>query len=1022
MFTSRFEITGTLENLSNCSTFDFFSIQMSPAKASTSSETNVPSTTINESVKAVCQTENIKKDETTRKSVEFSVVNDDQHNKNSKICEEKVRSEHTPIQEEILLGSVTTMSSPALRSSARVIQKMKMDSIRPVSPSQNDKKDSKDDRQKTPVQTRPLRVIWTNIERNLFFEALNEFGKDFDAISHYVNAKQRRKSTTDPTYKTKDHVRFIYYQTFHKVIKYLRFSEDIKKHAQELYALINYGEMRKKLVFVNAKACMKLKELVYHGSVSIRLKGKNIRIKTPSCKALRQLNQMEEWQEEIKLPSKVDVYLKPANVDSWSRVQTLAQNPRVKTILPLQKRVLSLLKTFEVRWRCRDIRLCEQTMTLAANLLPTNSKSSANEVKHHIDSETFQTLKNSEPVFCLAPPVDTIIHRPMVNLAEFMSSNSICLNSYEDRIGVTVKGESLCTERLNVLKEIIKTSKRQRHDSGVEKKTIDGKKIKVELDAKVSESTVSSEKKDDTDVPCQSQPELSSPTTFEIDGIKHIESLFDENDKKESFPMDISFNLNNETIDNKDEIKLVGIKEFITSSNDAEIGDDVKNVITEIPRTNETKSNKKKCTKKKTDTRKDNFRPLLNDDVIREIKRGWTVSNVGDLTVGDLYIMFGKDFKVSLEYKWIEPLKVESTVTSDSVVSTDVVLEKKNELGSKLKQLLVLANMTDKVKKKSNCVCGHFCDNRLNKSRNPTEVFPRSFVSNKIYPSSHNDNGLFRQPVLPLRGGLSHIEAYKLSLNSRNKQSRWLKSRNNRPSKQVIVQRILPLQPGMTQSVVTAGMDFMSNGIIRPNGVTSTVSRETSHSSKSFSNNDMGLHKNRKNTEDDDSASTSSAAKMKIETSTEKVDKVDTTNSKADSFIEIIDESQPPPEVQKATENVGDDACIQSIMDLSLPSPISNGNMDEYFSYNNPPMSPMTILRQSPTDPKWFEDNVNDFSLSSFLGHLDSTCEAEKRRKSPNNDADSSNLSSITEGSVDYMTKFEQLAKEMIHQEQTLEK
>lgn len=163
-------------------------------------------------------------------------------------------------------------------------------------------------------------MIWTNIERNLFFEALNEFGKDFDAISHYVNAKQRRKSTTDPTYKTKDHVRFIYYQTFHKVIKYLRFSDgksvdealllklrifiqknfsfffaiaDIKKHAQELYALINYGEMRKKLVFVNAKACMKLKELVYHGSVSIRVKGKNIRIKTPSCKALRQLNQME---------------------------------------------------------------------------------------------------------------------------------------------------------------------------------------------------------------------------------------------------------------------------------------------------------------------------------------------------------------------------------------------------------------------------------------------------------------------------------------------------------------------------------------------------------------------------------------------------------------------------------------------------------------------------------------------------------------------------------------------------------
>lgn len=64
-----------------------------------------------------------------------------------------------------------------------------------------------------------------------------------------------------------------------------------------------------------------------------------------------------EWQEEIKLPSKVDVYLKPANSEAWARVQGLAQNPRVKTVLPLQKRVLSLIKTMQMRWRSREARL-----------------------------------------------------------------------------------------------------------------------------------------------------------------------------------------------------------------------------------------------------------------------------------------------------------------------------------------------------------------------------------------------------------------------------------------------------------------------------------------------------------------------------------------------------------------------------------------------------------------------------------------------------------------------------------------
>lgn len=68
---------------------------------------------------------------------------------------------------------------------------------------------------------------------------------------------------------------------------------DVKKLAQELYAIINFGEMRKKLMFINQKDCMKLKELVYKGSVKMRVKGKNVLIKTPSCKALRKLNQLE---------------------------------------------------------------------------------------------------------------------------------------------------------------------------------------------------------------------------------------------------------------------------------------------------------------------------------------------------------------------------------------------------------------------------------------------------------------------------------------------------------------------------------------------------------------------------------------------------------------------------------------------------------------------------------------------------------------------------------------------------------
>lgn len=68
---------------------------------------------------------------------------------------------------------------------------------------------------------------------------------------------------------------------------------EVRKQVQEVYTLINYGEMRRKLQFVTDKHFMKLRYLIYHGHVTLRCKGKNIRIKTPSCKSLRRLNQLD---------------------------------------------------------------------------------------------------------------------------------------------------------------------------------------------------------------------------------------------------------------------------------------------------------------------------------------------------------------------------------------------------------------------------------------------------------------------------------------------------------------------------------------------------------------------------------------------------------------------------------------------------------------------------------------------------------------------------------------------------------
>lgn len=62
---------------------------------------------------------------------------------------------------------------------------------------------------------------WSTEDKNAFFEALSEYGKDFEAIQNHmiVKAKKRGEQTT----KNKDQARFFYYRMWHKISKHLKF-------------------------------------------------------------------------------------------------------------------------------------------------------------------------------------------------------------------------------------------------------------------------------------------------------------------------------------------------------------------------------------------------------------------------------------------------------------------------------------------------------------------------------------------------------------------------------------------------------------------------------------------------------------------------------------------------------------------------------------------------------------------------------------------------------------------------------
>lgn len=62
-------------------------------------------------------------------------------------------------------------------------------------------------------------------DKNTFFKALNEYGKDFDALQSYFLSQGKKKGLPNVMIKNKEQIRHFYYRTWLKISKHLKFSE-----------------------------------------------------------------------------------------------------------------------------------------------------------------------------------------------------------------------------------------------------------------------------------------------------------------------------------------------------------------------------------------------------------------------------------------------------------------------------------------------------------------------------------------------------------------------------------------------------------------------------------------------------------------------------------------------------------------------------------------------------------------------------------------------------------------------------
>lgn len=237
----------------------------------------------------------------------------------------------------------------------------------------------------------------THDDHKLFFEALGEYGKDFQNIQQYMAQKggkstnksseqnksndpqERREQDKKEDDKKREQIRNFYNKLYTKLSQLIDYKLDdrVEKVNQELYLLINYGEIWKKHGFkFNDKTKKLLKELVNQGYTTYRSKNKNVRLRTPPCKALKKINEIG-IDEKVKvvtareLPKDVVVELHPATNRDWLKVQSMSQNPRVRAKLSIQKRLSNILEFLENKWNISQDKL-NRTVDVWLKVQPSN--------------------------------------------------------------------------------------------------------------------------------------------------------------------------------------------------------------------------------------------------------------------------------------------------------------------------------------------------------------------------------------------------------------------------------------------------------------------------------------------------------------------------------------------------------------------------------------------------------------------------------------------------------------------------
>ncbi|KAM9393152.1 protein cramped-like isoform 2-T2 [Pholidichthys leucotaenia] len=516
---------------------------------------------------------------------------------------------------------------------------------------------------------------WSAEDKNSFFEGLYEHGKDFEAIQNNIAMKYKKRGKPANMVKNKEQVRHFYYRTWHKISKYIDFSNAysrlLKKSSQELYGLICYAELRKKVGgLMDDKNVAKLNELIQQGATTVRSKGRNLRIKAPMCRALKKLCDPdgvsdEEDQKPVRLPLKVAVELQPRSNHAWARVQSLAHNPRLRMVVELHRKVSNLIEYLKQKWAYQDQRILKSLMEREAL---EGSQTSTDTPSKTQQEELFLFPAESCTLTTL-PGVARVVHSKASCTVHWIESGKSRPNAKELPAAQILGIHTAPPSRSG--------SKAGRGSAaaaaGAVTGAAGGATVTPLSDTRQTELP-NTEQSTDSCVNVEEKRPLSS--SFPASSQQTM-GLREEGNGMES--AEVGQSSNDMEVSGSSAVTKSTDKLCVDAESLSEPCKEEQSTSTSSLEANQTPSAKAPSAGSE-ETAPQGSAPATKDRIVEHIREdGWSIRDAENVTLAEVYLMFGKPGKLQLEYEW-QPITVRPSSEENEQVAAQTKPDRTNRV------------------------------------------------------------------------------------------------------------------------------------------------------------------------------------------------------------------------------------------------------------------------------------------------------------------------------------------------------